>query len=400
MRLQSPLRHPRSLTARNTNQNLLAGIRELAPEITARATEIEAARHVPPDLVDRLRSIGMFRIFVPRSHDGLELSLPEGLEVITALARLDGSLGWTSMVACGSSLFAALAQRETYDRIYQDGPDVAICGSSQPAGTAEPVANGFRVNGRWPFASGCKHADWMGAVCRIIKDGKPVTDAHGVPMMRGFFMRASDWEIEDTWHAAGLRGTGSDHITMRDALVPEANFFDLEKGAACVPGPLYQAVRHFQPLFHGAFSVGMAAGTLDELVALANTGRQQLYAPTPMRESETFQSELGRISADVRAAQAFHKAQTAGHWDHALAGTLKGEGLLIEGTQATVWIATTCVGVADACFALGGSSALYETSPLQRRLRDLHVAGQHAIAQQRQYAGVGKLVLQRSASDA
>ena len=126
MRLQSPLRHPR--TTSSTNENLLVGIRELAPEITARAAEIEAARRVPSDLVDRLRSIGMFRIFVPRSHDGLELTLPEGLEVITALARLDGSLGWTSMVASGSSLFATLAQRETYDRIYQDGPDVAICG--------------------------------------------------------------------------------------------------------------------------------------------------------------------------------------------------------------------------------------------------------------------------------
>jgi alkylation response protein AidB-like acyl-CoA dehydrogenase len=397
MRLQSPLRHPRSLTTPNTNENLLAGIRALAPEITARAAEIEAARRIPSDLVDRLRSIGMFRIFVPNSHDGLELALPEGLEVITALARLDGSLGWTSMVACAGSLFATLTQRETYDRIYQNGPDVAICGSSQPAGTAEPAGNGFRVNGRWPFASGCKHADWVGAVCRIIKDGKPVTGPHGGPMMRGFVMPASDWEIEDTWYAAGLKGTGSHHIALRDALVPEANFFDLEEGVPCVPGPLYQAFWHLVPLFQGAFSVGTATGTIDELIALANTGRQQFHAATPMRESETFQFELGRISADLKAAQAFHKVQAASHWDHASAGTLKGEGLLIDGTQAAVWIASTCVGVADACFALGGSSALYETSPLQRRLRDLHVAAQHVIVQRRQYAGVGKLVLHRSA---
>ena len=404
MRLQSPLLHPRSITTRNTNENLLAGIQELASEITARAAEVEAVRRVPLDLVDRLRSIGMFRIFVPRSHGGLELPLPEGLEVITALARLDGSIGWTAMVACASNLFATLLPRETYDRIYQDGPDVAICGSSQPAGTAEPVANGvangFRINGRWPFASGCMHANWMGAICKIIKDGEPVIDAHGKPMTRGFVTPASDWEIEDTWYAAGLKGTGSHHIAQREALVPEANIFDLENGAACVPGPLYQAFRHFLPLFHGAFSVGMAAGTIDELVALANTGRQQLYAPTPMRESETFQFELGRISAGARAALAFHRAQTAGHWDHALAGTLKGEGLLIDGMQSAVWIVTTCVGVADGCFTLGGSSALYESSPLQRRLRDLHVAAQHAIAQQRQYTGVGKLVLQRSANDA
>ena len=90
MRVQSPLPHSRSLPLPHTNETVLAGIRGLAPEITERAAEIEAARRIPPDLVERLRSIGMFRIFVPRSHGGLELPLPEGLEVITALARLDG----------------------------------------------------------------------------------------------------------------------------------------------------------------------------------------------------------------------------------------------------------------------------------------------------------------------
>jgi indole-3-acetate monooxygenase len=400
MSVQSPLRHPRSFTTPNTNEKLLAGIQELAPEIKARAAEFEAVRRIPSDLVDRLRSIGMFRIFVPRSHGGLELTLPEGLEVVTALSRLDGSVGWTSMVACAAGLFATLAQREVYDRLYQDGPDVAVCGSSQPAGTAERTAKGCRISGRWPFASGCKHADWMGAVCRIIKDGEPVIDPKGMPMMRGFFMPASEWEIEDTWYAAGLKGTGSHHIAVRDMLVPETNIFDLVDGAACVPGPLYQAFRHVLPLFHGAFSIGMAASTIDELVALANTGRQQLHAPTPMRESETFQFELGRISGDVAAAQAYHKVQTADHWDHALAGTLNGEALLADGTRSAIWIATTCVGVADACFTLGGSGALYETSPLQRRLRDLHVAAQHAIAQQRQHGGVGKQVLQSSTGEA
>jgi alkylation response protein AidB-like acyl-CoA dehydrogenase len=397
MQLQNQFRDPPSLGAPDTGKTILAGIRELSPEITVRSAEIEAARRIPPDLVDRLKSLGLFRMFVPRSHGGLELALPAGLAVISALARIDGSVGWTAIIASGAAIFAGLAQRETYDRIYRNGPDVPICGSSQPAGTAEPVAEGWRINGRWPLASGCMHAGWIAGFCFVTADGKPVVDAQGRPRVRGVVLPAQDWEIEDSWHAAGLKGTGSHHIVLKDALVPEVNLFDLEGGVPCVPGPLYPAVRHLLPLFHATFSVGMAEAALVELVALARTGRQQYQAATAMQKSEVFQSELGRIYAEIRAAQAFLQAQVASHWNHALTGTLNDEALLIEGTQTAVWIASTCIRVADACFALAGSSAIYETSPLQRHLRDLHVAGQHAIAQQRQYVGAGKLLLMGSA---
>jgi alkylation response protein AidB-like acyl-CoA dehydrogenase len=398
---QDQFRDLRSLTAPDSNKTLLAGIRKLAPEITRRAAEIEAARCVPPDLIDRLKSIGIFRMFVPRSYGGLELALPEGLEAIRALARLDGSTGWIAMVGGGGSIFATLQPRETYERIYRNGPDVALCGSAQPAGTARPTAGGFQVSGRWPFASGCKHAEWMAGFCLVTDDnGKPVAGPQGQPQIRGFALPAQDWEIEDTWHAAGLRGTGSDHIMLRDALVPEANFFDVEGGVPCVPGPLYPAVRQLLPMFHTALAIGIAEGAVDELVALANTGRQQFRATAPMRESETFQYELGRIFADFRAAQTFYEAQTAIVWHRALAGTLNDEDLLIESTQAAIWITAACVRVTDACFALAGSSAVYETSPLPRRLRDIHVAAQHAHTQQRQYVAGGKLLLARAAQDA
>ncbi|WP_246791509.1 acyl-CoA dehydrogenase family protein [Bradyrhizobium commune] len=375
---------------------MLAAIRELAPEITARAAEFEAARRIPPDLVERLRSIGLFRMFVAQSQGGLEFDFPAGLEVMKALTRLDGSVGWTSIVAGVGGLFAAASRPELYQRIYRDGPDVAICGSSQPAGTAERVADGYRVKGRWPFASSCMHADWMGGFCIVTENGKPVPGPQGKPLVRAVMLPVRDWDIEDTWHAAGLKGTGSHHITLRERVVPEAYVFDIDV-APRLSGPLYQAVRQWLPLLHGVFSVGMAAGAVDELLALAHTGRQQLYATVPMRESEIFQYELGRITADLRAAQAFHEVQVAGHWRRALAGTLKDEDLMVEGSRSSAWLATTCAGIADACFALAGSSVVYDSSPLQRRLRDVRVGAQHAHAQQRLYVDVGKLALRRSA---
>jgi indole-3-acetate monooxygenase len=377
----------------STAKRLLADIRELGPDISARAAEIEAGRRIPPDLVDTLRSIGVFRLFVPQSHGGFEFDLPTALEIIAAISRIEGSVGWTVGIGTGCDTFAALLPRETYEQVYKHGPDVIIAGSAQPAGTAEPVDGGWRVNGRWPFASGCQHADWMFGLCVMTKGGKPLAGEGEPSLVRGFFLPGRDWQIEDTWYVAGLKGTGSHHITLKDKFVPAANLFDVASGVPCLPGPLYPAVRQLLPLIHGAICVGIAEGALDDIIALANTSRQQPRAAVPMRKSEAFQGELGRVAAELSAAWSFLQARAASHWRHALARTLRDEALLTQGMQTAKWLATTSVGVAAACFALGGGSALYETSPLQRRLRDLHAAAQHAVAHQRHYVSAGKLLL-------
>lgn len=373
-----------------TPQNIMAEVRNLAPEIISRAGEIEALRHIPSDLIEALRTIGIFRMFVPRSHGGLELDLPSALEITRELASIEGSVGWNAMIGSGGGIFAPLLPREIYDRVYENGPDTIIAGSTQPAGTAEKEGDRWRVNGRWPFASGCVHAGWMLALCKMAHDGKPLLDDRGVSVIRAFILPAHDWEIEDTWHVAGLKGTGSHHIKVRNVLVPAAHFFDLERGVPCVPGPLYQAVRQLLPLFHAAFDIGVAEGALDDLIELASSGHQQQRTARPMRDSEAFQFELGRVSAELRAARALFQVQVASHWRHALAGTLKDDTLLIQGTQTGIWVASACVRVVDACFALAGGNAVYDSSPLQRRLRDLHVAAQHATVHQRQYAAAGK----------
>ena len=395
--LQSEHRDAASSATRTTVERLLAGIREMAPAISARAAEIEAGRRMPLDLVEALKAIGVFRIFVPRSHGGLELDLPAALEIIEALGRIDGSVGWTAMISGGCDLYASLLSPESYEQVYRKGPDVIIAGSAQPAGTADAAAGGWRVNGRWPFASGCQHADWIFGFCIMTEDGKPLAGEDGAPLVRGFLLPARDWRIEDTWHVAGLKGTGSHHFALSDTLVPATNFFDLATGVPCLPGPLYQAVPQFLPLLHATLEVGVAEGALDDLIALAATGRQQLKAAVSMRESETFNSSSDGSRPVCGRRARFTGPRSASHWRHALAGTLKDEALLTQGTQAAIWVATTCVGVADACFTLAGGSAIYESSPLQRRMRDLHVAAQHAAVQQRHYVSAGKQLLGGSA---
>jgi indole-3-acetate monooxygenase len=376
------------------SERMLAKIDELASAIAARAAEIEAARRIPPDLVETLRSIGVFRMFVPRSHGGLELDLPQGVQIITALSRIDSSVGWNAMAGSSSALFAAMLPLHVYNDVYRNGPNVIFAGSGQPSGTAEMIDGEWHVSGRWPFASGCQSAGWMLGLCILKEDGRPLPGAaEGMPLVKAAVMPASTWTIEDTWHTAGLRGTGSHHIILDDVIVPNDHFIDFIGGAPCVPGALYQALQQIVVVIHGAVEVGIAEGAVQDIVALADTGRQQQRASVPMQQSELFRFELGRIEAELRAAKAMYAAQVASHWQHAIDRTLRTNALLIQTLQTVVWIATTCTRIAESCYALGGGKALHNSSPLQRRMRDMRTASQHMLPQPRHYASAGELLL-------
>jgi alkylation response protein AidB-like acyl-CoA dehydrogenase len=206
---------------------LLADIRELGPKLSVRATEIEAERRMPADIVAQLREIGLFRIVTPKSHGGAELTMRECCEVIAETARIDGAIGWVSMICSVSPAALGLSPGPVYDEIYENGPDIIVAGSGLPAGAADQTAGGYRVNRRWPFASGCHHADWMFAICLETKDGAPVATSSGAPPLRIVMLPARQWAIEDTWRSEGLKGTGSHHISLEDVFVPEANIIDL-----------------------------------------------------------------------------------------------------------------------------------------------------------------------------
>ena len=380
--------------SKDAAKRLLANIQALGPNIQSRSGEMETTGRIPTDLIESLKAIGVFRMFVPRSHGGLELDFADGIEIIQALARIDGSVGWIAGFSNGGSLLATFPPLEIYDRIYKNGPDVLFAGTFKPGGTAEAIGNSWRLNGRFDFLSGCQHAEWMIVTFVMSNDGVPLLQPNGQPLVRSCLVHARDCQVEETWHVAGLRATGSHDVVITNLVVPEAEFFDTFDSEVHKPGPLYQEPLPLLLLLIPAILVGIATGAVDEVVRVANTGRQQFRAATPMRDSELFQAELGRIEADLNAARACLQVQVVSHWNHALSGTLKREPFFTQTLRTTAWVGTTCVRVANDCFALGGSKAIYESSPLQLRLRDLLVGSQHFAAQKRQYVTSGKLLLE------
>lgn len=315
----------------------------------------------------------------------LELNLHEILDVILELSRADGSIGWSAMIGCASPHIFTRLPRATFDTIYSASPDVILAGSTAPTGSAERDDDVYRVSGRWPFASGCHHAHWMFGACSVRTPDAP---ADAPPQIYVAFLPAREWSIEDTWHVAGLKGTGSNHISIDKASVPTSHTFEATSARTCVAGPLYYSAGIVN-LFHAAMAVGVATGALEDLVAMATSGRQQMRARTPMRASPVFKYELGRVEGDVRAATAFLQVQTASAWQRAMTGQLDDARPDPDIMQATLWIIATCARAVDACYTLGGGEALYDASPLQRRWRDIHAATQHVAAQQRNYEIVG-----------
>lgn len=152
---------------------ILSAVRELAPALAARAQELESVRRLPLDLVAELKSIGLFRMLVPRSHGGLELEFPPSVDILAALAAADGATGWSVMIGCESPQLFALLPRTTFDRIYAGGPDPICAGAFAQQGKAEVEPGGYRASGRWAFASGCPHADWIFGQCVVLADGAP-----------------------------------------------------------------------------------------------------------------------------------------------------------------------------------------------------------------------------------
>jgi alkylation response protein AidB-like acyl-CoA dehydrogenase len=375
---------------------ILSEIEALASTIGARAGEAEAARRIPADILQMLKSAGIFRMTAPQVHGGLELDFPTVARVLQAVAKIDGSIGWISAVANGATLLLPLLACETYDEFYQNGPDRLLAAVSQPPGTAVAEAGGLRVNGRWSFASGCEDADWIAGICVLTEDGKPVPGpAEGAPATRAVCLPARYWQIEDTWRAPGLRATGSHHVVLKDVFVPAENVFDFGAARPCIPGALYSAPMQIAPLLQGPLPLGIAQGALDDIIAIAQSGRKQQRAAVSMRDSEIFHYELGRAQAELRAAQAISDAQIVSHWRHALAGTLNGDALSAEATQSMIWVTEACLRVVQTCFALAGGAVVSDSLPLQRRLRDMQTAAQHAGVQARQYARAGKLLLSR-----
>jgi len=366
-----------------TAATILDAVTSMVPAIAGRGDEIEHARRVPPDLMAALTAAGCFRLAVPKRHGGIEADLATSREQIRVLARADGSVAWTTMIGSVAPLLLGLLPTETIDEIYEAGPDVILAGAFNPSGVATPVDGGYRVSGRWSFASGCQHASWFMAHC-LVDDGR-------MPPLRMMVLPPSHVEIIDTWLTAGLCGTGSHDFIIDDVFVPEARtlaVWDESKFAA----PLFQIPElSLSSMMIATVAVGIAEGALAELTALATT-KVPMLAEAALATNPHFQYQLGEAVAHLAAAGALLDAEADAAWSQAVAGAELTPEQRARIRAAATWATRSATEVVDTAYTAAGGTAMYTSSPLQRRLRDVHAVTQHYVVKADTFTKAGAVL--------
>ncbi len=350
--------------------NLLATAHALATTLAARAPEMDEARRLPSDLAHDLASAGFFRMVLPSDYQGLEVPPTDMIQVLEALGQANASVAWCVMIGATTALNAAYLPDHHARAIWAD-PNMITGGVFAPKGKAVLEGENYRVSGRWAWGSGSANCGWL--------VGGALVMGEGGPKARMMWFERDQVELIDTWHAMGMRGSGSGDLAVTDVLVPTDRSVSLTDDKARIERPLY-AFPAFGMLAMAIAGValGNARGAIDDLVALAG-GKVPTGSRRVLAERASTQVDVARAEGMLGAARAYlldgaHKA-----YENA-----SQNGVLSLGDRANLRIAATHAvrtgaEVTRIMHDLGGGTAVYETCPLSRRFRDAHVATQHIM---------------------
>ncbi|MFM0205125.1 acyl-CoA dehydrogenase family protein [Paraburkholderia fungorum] len=369
-------------------------------EIAARREEFERLSHVPRDVIAKLKRAGVYRAATPKRFGGDALAPTAFLDMIERIAVADGSAAWVASFGSANVYLAALPLA-TQAHIYADGPDQVFAGGLFPVQAAQPADGGWRVNGTWKFASGCKGADWLGvgigatglgatgsgaAGSGAGGSGGGSPSAPGKPRTAVF--RPHQVEIVENWDVVGMQGTGSHDLRVTDQFVTDDWTF-VRGGAACVDEPLYRyPTIAYAAQVLAVVNLGLARAALDVANQMAG-GRKTTTGAPQLADRAYYRIELAKAEAQLRSARAFFYDATDEVWQSILAGnpvTAEQTSLL---RLAATQIAREGAEVVQRAYRLGGTMAIYRTHPLQRLLRDSMVVTQHAFLGEGNFDGAG-----------
>jgi alkylation response protein AidB-like acyl-CoA dehydrogenase len=376
-----------------TDEAWLARIQAIGPALAAAAPESERARRLTPALMATLHREGLFRLLLPRKYRGGEAALATFVRAIEALALYDGSTSWCVCQAGGCAMMASFLDEPVAEAIWS-APNAVLAWGVGPA-EAKVVDGGYRVTARISFVSGGHHATWLGAHCKVIeKDGTERMAPDGRPERRTVLFPAGVAPLTDDWNAIGLKGTGSDSFAVEDLFVAEDHTLvrdELDTLRYRAPLYLFPAYAVYGGGFAGT-ALGIARAFMDEFRGLA-PGKQPRSVSLTLANNPVVHDELARCEARLSAARAFLLGECERIWDEVVAS----DGLTVANRMRIRLAATHAiqesVAVVDALYNTAGTSAIFPSSPFERRFRDIHTVAQQIQGRKSHFAVVGAWML-------
>jgi indole-3-acetate monooxygenase len=372
------------MTSLSTAPRTVADLPTLVARIADRREEIDRLSHVPRDLVQAMKDVGIFRASTPRAFGGDALSPARFLPVVETIATADGSAAWVAAFGSANIYLAALPF-DTQRQIYADGPDQVFAGGLYPVQRAVAVPGGWRASGHWRFASGCKGADWIGI--GIATDGEAAHPGQA-PTVRMAVAPAAQVAIVENWQVMGMQGTGSHDLTVTDKVYAEA--WTCIRGApGVIDEPLYRyPALAYQAQSHAAVNLGLARAALD-LLAQMSSAAKIMPGAARLGDRGYFRLTLAKGEAQLLSVRAFFYEAIETAWERLLAG----DPLSAQHTNrlrlAATHAAHSCADIVQAAYRAAGIAAIQKSHRMQQILRDAMVVTQHASLSEATYDDVG-----------
>lgn len=339
------------------------------------AREAEQRGELHPEVLALIYEQQWFRVLVPRSFGGLAWPLPEVVRLEEELARADGAVGWTVTLCSGAGWFAGFFSPGVLESLFSN-PRLCIAGSGMAAGRAEQLAGGgYRISGRWGYASGARHALAFTANCVVWADGMPVQGEEGEPCVRPFLFLREEVQVLDDWRAVGLVATGSHGFAVSGLEVPAERCFVIDGAAAADASPLYRYP--FLPLAQAtlaANSCGMAFHFLDCFEETFGRRKEHLTAAAVDEVRMAFaagRSEMVRVREEFYAALDTSWAALVANEATAAAFDAVCRTSHSLAAAARQWV--------DRLYPYAGLGAAHVDTEINRVWRDLHTASQHPL---------------------
>jgi 3-hydroxy-9,10-secoandrosta-1,3,5(10)-triene-9,17-dione monooxygenase len=362
--------------------SLVEEAKRIAPMLAANAAEDDRLRRLSDSTWKLLLDGGFLRSLQPARFGGGEVSLVDFVDATIEISRASPSAGWVAGVIGVHPWQLGLFNEKAQQEMWRDDPAAMHSSSYNPTGKAEKVAGGYKLSGRWSFSTGCDHC--RGVMLGAISGNREI-GGNQVRDFRSFLLMPDQYRIEDNWHVAGLRGTGSKDIVVEETFVPEyrtQSHLDYAMNAS-LPGQELNKGPLFRMPWSVVFNMALAASALGSARGfvdawIAATRDRKLNSGGRAADDSLIQQRLAEAIWYLDASVTRVRADAIELWQMAEAR----EAASMQLRAQKRWnMNRGCDLVGQAVtdlFRAASGRAIFLDHPLQRRFQDVQAALAHA----------------------